>query len=210
MQKILALFKISALTTLSFSVILCLVYPLCVFVVGHIFFPHKAQGSLIHSKTEHTILGSTLIGQNFQGASYFHPRPSAAGKNGYDASNSSASNLGPTSEKLITNLESAATNYRKINNVPSETLIPVDAATSSASGLDPHISLDNALLQIPRIAKARNISEASIKNLVKKHTEKPTFGFIGEHRVNVLILNLALDEISSRRNSLSAIFEPLF
>ncbi len=194
MQKILDLLKTSALTTLSFAVILCVVYPLCVFTVGHIFFPHKAQGSLAISKTDGTIFGSTLIAQKFQGLNYFHPRPSSAGKSGYDASNSSPSNLGPTSEKLITALETAATTYRKINNVPSETPIPVDAATSSGSGLDPHISVENALLQIPRIAKARNISEASLKNLVKKHTEKPTFGFIGEHRVNVLLLNVALDE----------------
>ena len=210
MKKTLNLLKTSALTTLIFAVLLCLVYPLLVFAVGQIFFHHKADGSLAMQKAPETIIGSTLIGQNFQKEIYFHPRPSSAGKTGYDASNSSASNLGPTSEKLITTLKTRASSYRSINSIPQETPLPADAVTSSGSGLDPHISVDNALLQIPRVAKARNLSEATLHNILKKYTERPTFGFLGEPRVNVLLLNLALDEHSSERHPLSALLEPLF
>ena len=208
MKKTLDLLKTSALTILSLAVVLCLVYPLLVFAVGQIVFPHKANGSLIKSKN--IVIGSALIGENFQGLKYFHPRPSSAGKEGYDAANSSASNLGPTSQKLITAIQNFAINYRKTNSVPQETLLPADAVTASGSGLDPHISLDNALLQIPRVAKARNISEASLKNLLKSYTEKPTFGFLGEARVNVLLLNLAMDDRNLGKSSISTILEPLF
>jgi K+-transporting ATPase ATPase C chain len=210
MKKTFNLLKISALATLTFTFILCVVYPLLVFAVGQILFPHQANGSLVTRKIDYTIIGSELIGENFQAAGYFHPRPSAAGKTGYDASSSSGSNLGPTSQKLITAIQTYAATYRNTNSVPEETLLPVDAVTSSGSGLDPHISVENALLQIPRVAKARNISEALLKNLVKKHTEKPTFGFLGEARVNVLLLNVALDERNLGRNTLSAVLEPLF
>lgn len=193
MKKIIELIKISALSTLLFTAVLCVLYPLAVFTMGQLFFPYKANGSLVTHPVNNTIIGSALIGENFQGMQYFHPRPSAAGKTGYDASHSAPSNLGPTSQKLMTDLQTRVSTYRQINNVPSTIPIPADAVTSSGSGLDPHISVDNALMQLSRVAKARNMPESALKSLVTAHTKQPTFGFLGEPRVNVLLLNKALD-----------------
>jgi K+-transporting ATPase ATPase C chain len=138
------------------------------------------------------LAGSDLLGQMFSADKYFHPRPSAAGA-GYDAANSSGTNLGPTSQKLKDSVKSAVEQYRKENNLASNVLIPADAVTSSGSGLDPHISVKNAELQISRVAKARGLADAAIRALVEKFTDGRQFGVLGEAGVNVLRLNLALD-----------------
>ncbi|MFS8564450.1 MAG: K(+)-transporting ATPase subunit C [Rhabdochlamydiaceae bacterium] len=194
MKKTIELIKISVISTLLFTAVLCIIYPLAVFAMGQLLFPHKANGSLITRKGDPTIIGSVLIGENFQATHYFHPRPSFAGPEGYDAIHSGASNFGPTSHKLNSALHARTSAYRQTNNLPSTTQLPVDAATSSASGLDPHISIANVMLQLPRVAKARNISEEKLHALVIEHIERPTWGFLGEARINVLLLNIALDE----------------
>jgi K+-transporting ATPase ATPase C chain len=136
-----------------------------------------------------------LIGQGFAGPKYFHPRPSAAGQ-GYDAVRSGGSNLGPTSKKLVDAVRQRATDYRAENNLSPEILVPADAVTASASGLDPHISLNNALLQTSRVARARGLDKMAVRKLVGAYTEGRDLGIFGEPRVNVLILNLALDGMS--------------
>jgi K+-transporting ATPase ATPase C chain len=138
------------------------------------------------------VIGSSLLGQQFAGPGYFHPRPSAAG-DGYDAANSSGSNLGPTSQKLITAVKERVDAYRAENNLAPGVLIPVDAVTASASGLDPHISVKNALLQASRVAKARGLGEEAVRRSIARHTEGRDLGILGEPRVNVLMLNLDLD-----------------
>ena len=171
----------SVLMILVFTVSLGVLYPLAVWGVGQAIFPHQANGSLIKNANGETI-GSELIGQNFTSAGYFHSRPSAAG-NGYDAGASSGSNLGPTSQKLIDRVKTDAETLQAENpNVP----IPADLVTTSASGLDPHISPAAAEFQIPRVAKERNVSESDLRQTVAKFTEGRQFGIFGEPRVNVL------------------------
>jgi potassium-transporting ATPase KdpC subunit len=163
-------------------------YPFAVWAIGQTLFPHQANGSLIKNERGETV-GSELIGQNFSGAGYFRSRPSAAG-NGYDAGASGGSNLGPTSAELIERVKTDAENLQKEN---PNAQIPADLVTTSASGLDPHISPVAAEFQIPRVARERNMSVTDLRAVVAKFTEGRTFGIFGEPRVNVLKLNLELD-----------------
>lgn len=175
---------------LVLAVILCGAYPFAVWGIGQAIFPNQADGSLIQLQGK--TAGSSLIAQGFKGAAYFHPRPSAAGQ-GYDAANSGGSNLGPTSQKLIDSVKERIAVYRSENNLTPQSPVPADAVTSSGSGLDPHISVQNARLQAPRVAKVRNMSQEKLRQKIDIHTEGRDLGIFGEPRVNVLKLNLDLD-----------------
>ncbi len=183
----------SFIVTALLALILCGVYPLAVTGTAKLLFKSKADGSLILK--ENKVIGSELIGQNFSNPKYFHGRPSAAGEKGYDAANSSGSNLGPTSQKLIDALNANIKKVLEENPGIQASQIPVDSVTASGSGLDPHISPESAYLQIERIAKVRGFSSEKIADLIEQQTEKPQLGLFGEKRVNVLKLNLALDRI---------------
>jgi K+-transporting ATPase ATPase C chain len=183
---------ISLRATVVLAILLCGVFPLVIFGVGQLFFPRQANGSLIEGN-DRRILGSELLGQNFSAAKYFHPRPSAAGANGYDAANSSGSNLGPTSQKLMDAVKQRAETYRAENGLANDALVPGDAVTASGSGLDPHISVRNAELQAPRVARERGIDLAAVKAAIAKATDQRSLGILGEPGVNVLRLNLSLD-----------------
>jgi len=182
----------STVATLFFAIILCGAYPLVVYGVGRMLFPRQADGSLLLDKTG-AVRGSALIAQDFTGEKYFHPRPSAAGSNGYDATSSGGSNLGPTSSNLVANITQNIATYRSDNGLAANAPVPADAVTASGSGLDPHISLANAELQVPRVAKARGISEDRVQELVRQNTSDRDLGVFGEPRVNVMTLNFALD-----------------
>jgi K+-transporting ATPase ATPase C chain len=183
--------RVAVLATLILAVVCCGLYPLVVFGIAQVFFRDKANGSLIVDK-DGTVRGSKLLGQGFTAEKYFHPRPSAAG-NGYDAANSSGSNLGPTSQKLNDAIKERIEAYRKENGLKESEPVPADAVTASGSGLDPHISLRNAELQAVRVAKARNLSAEQVRSLIRRQTDSPQLGALGEAGVNVLKLNLALD-----------------
>lgn len=183
--------------TLFFAVILCGLYPLVVFGTAQLLLPHQANGSLLVDKVG-AVRGSALLAQNFTGAQYFHPRPSAAGANGYDATSSSGSNLGPTSSNLVTNIAQNIANYRRENGLTSNTPVPADAVTASGSGLDPDISPENAAMQIPRVARARGMSEEQVGKLVQENTDDRDFGIWGQPRVNVMTLNFALDRLAQK------------
>jgi K+-transporting ATPase ATPase C chain len=192
-----------------FVVLTGLAFPGVIWAIGQTVFPSQANGSLIRD-AQGDLVGSALIGQSFSKPEYFHPRPSAAGA-GYDAANSSGTNLGPTSDKLIHGIKDdpatkevdetylgfgdLAKAYREENGLAPDALIPADAATRSGSGLDPDISAANAELQVARVAKARNLPEDRVRQLVLEHESGRLVGVLGEPRVNVLLLNLALDQL---------------
>lgn len=178
--------------TILLTVLTGVIYPFVVTGICQLLFPEQANGGLIMRNGK--VIGSKLIGQNFSQPEYFQPRPSAAGSGGYDASNSSGSNLGPTSKKLIDRTKAAVAKLRADNPARSTDAIPADLATASASGLDPDISPASAALQVNRVAKERRAQPGDIASLVNQHTEGRDLGFLGEPRVNVLLLNLALDE----------------
>ncbi|MFH1150376.1 MAG: potassium-transporting ATPase subunit KdpC [Actinomycetota bacterium] len=169
-----------------------LLYPLLVSGVGNVVFPGSARGSLV--ERDGRVVGSALIGQSFQGrAAYFQGRPSAAGE-GYDAARSGGSNLGPTNDRLTREVEARARRVREENGLAAGTPVPADLVTASASGLDPHISPQSAYLQVARVARERGLANATVRDLVRGYVEPRTLGFMGEPRVNVLMLNLRLDE----------------
>jgi len=171
-------------------VALGLVYPVIIWAIGMVAFPHQANGSLI--VVDGKVIGSTLIGQTFTKPQYFHGRPSAAGKNGYDPTQTGGTNLGPTSKKLVDSVAAAVAALKKEN--PDETgPVPPELVTSSASGIDPDVSPEGAYYQIPRVAKARKMTPDAVRSIVDAHIQGRTFGILGEPHVNVLELNMALD-----------------
>jgi K+-transporting ATPase ATPase C chain len=174
-----------------FTVALGLVYPLVMTTFAQVAFHDKANGSIIERDGQ--AVGSELIGQQFTEPIYFWPRPSAVGENGYDASTSGGSNLGPTNPDLLDAVADRVAAYREANGLSDDVLVPVDAVTASGSGLDPHISVANARLQAPRVAEARRADVEAVLALVDAHTTGQALGFLGERAVNVLELNLALD-----------------
>lgn len=189
---------------IGLTLITGVIYPLVITGIGSVVFPSQAAGSLIDRNG--TVIGSTLIGQEFTSEKYFHSRPSATTTTDpndptksvpapYNAANSGGSNLGPTSKALIDRMHDDVEKLKQENPYPSAP-VPTDLVTTSASGLDPHISPEAALFQVPRIAKARNLPEDRIRQLVADHTEGRFLGLLGEPRVNVLLLNLALDQVA--------------
>ncbi len=193
MKALLAELRPALGLTALFALLLGGVYPLVVWGGAQLLFPHAANGSLLID-ADGTIRGSTLLAQPFASDRAFHPRPSSAGV-GYDAASSSGSNLGPTSRKLADLIQADVASYRARNKLSPETPVPADAVTRSGSGLDPHISPANAALQAGRVARAREISLAEVTALIERHTENRAGGLLGEPRVNVLLLNRALDAL---------------
>jgi K+-transporting ATPase ATPase C chain len=193
MKELFSEIRRAVLATLVLAVVCCGLYPLIVFGLSQALFHDKANGSLIVDKGG-AVHGSKLLGQSFTAEKYFHPRPSAAG-NGYDAASSGGSNLGPTSQKLNDAIKDRIDAYRKENGLSGNEPVPADAVTASGSGLDPHISLQNAELQIPRVAKARGMAEEKVRELIQQNTDGRDLGVFGDPGVNVLQLNLALDQL---------------
>lgn len=193
MKPLIEQLKPALILTGALLVLLCGVYPLTVWGLAQVLFPREANGSLIVNKNGE-VIGSALIGQPFTATIYFHSRPSAAGA-GYDATSSGGSNLGPLSQKLNDQVAQRIREYRTTNSLPESSRVPADAVMASASGLDPHISIENALMQVPRVARARSIPLEKVLALIKDNTEGRSLGILGEAGVNVLLLNLALDNL---------------
>jgi K+-transporting ATPase ATPase C chain len=193
MKKLFSELRSAVMVTLIFAVVCCGLYPLVVYGISQVLFHDQANGSLIVDANG-TVHGSKLLGQQFTADKYFQSRPSAAG-NGYDATSSGGSNLGPTSSNLVTTIAQRIADYRTQNGLATNALVPADAVTASGSGLDPHISLRNAELQASRVAKTRNLSVEKVLALVRANTDSASLGFLGEPGVNVLELNLALDSL---------------
>ena len=182
----------ATLMTIVTTLLLGVIYPLAITGIAQVVFPEKANGQLI--ERDGKVIGSRIIGQGFSSPRYFRPRPSAAGT-GYDAANSAGTQLGPTNKKLVDNVKANVDAARKENAAAA---VPIDLVTTSASGLDPHLSPAAADFQVPRVARERNMSESDVRALVAVYTEGRQLGFFGEPRVNVLELNLALDRASKR------------
>jgi potassium-transporting ATPase KdpC subunit len=179
-----------------FTILLGVAYPLALTGICQAIFPHQANGSLV--TVDGKVIGSELIAQNFTKPEYFHPRPSMAGNDGYDATASNGSQLGPTNQKLIDRVKASVDKFYK-ENPDYHGPIPSDLLTTSGSGLDPHLSPDSALAQAARVAKARGVSVDQVNQLIAQRTEPPTFGILGGARVNVLLLNLDLDKQFAKR-----------
>ncbi|HTH48706.1 MAG TPA: K(+)-transporting ATPase subunit C [Candidatus Limnocylindria bacterium] len=194
MKSFLSELRGAVLATLALAVVTCGLYPLAVWGLAQAAFRDQANGSLIVDQ-DGTVRGSRLLAQGFTGAKYFHPRPSAAGANGYDATSSGGSNLGPTSQKLNDALKDRLAAYRTENGLKETDPVPADAVTASGSGLDPHISPANAAVQLTRVAQARGLRAAQVQTLIEATTDRASLGFLGEPGVNVLRLNLALDQL---------------
>jgi len=185
--------KSSVLLFLAFTLLTGLIYPLFITLAVEITMPEKSEGSLIVADGE--VIGSELLGQSFTRPGYFHGRPSAVS---YAANSSGASNLGPTSSRLMEEVRCRVEQFKTENNLSQNASVPAELVLSSASGLDPHISKEGAMLQVPRIAAARNLSESEVKLLVYQTIEPAQFGVLGQERVNVLKLNIALDDLTRR------------
>ena len=183
----------AAVLFVALTMVTGFVYPLVMTGVSQVVFPDRANGSII--MRDGVPIGSELIGQNFTSPGYFHSRPSAAGKDGYDGAGSSGSNLGPTNQKLVDTVKDNVQKVRKENDLPAGTRVPSDLVLASGSGLDPHISPDAAYTQVERVAKERGLSPDVVRQLVGQHVEGKQWGIFGEPRVNVLELNLALDAL---------------
>jgi K+-transporting ATPase ATPase C chain len=190
MKSFLRQLRPAVLAIVVLTVLCGVIYPLAVTAVGQVAFNHRANGSII--TVNGTKVGSELLGQSFVDAKYFHPRPSAAGA-GYDGTASSGSNLGPTNPALLDAVKQRVEDYRTENDLAPTQLVPVDAVTSSASGLDPQITVANARLQAARVAKARGLSVDSVLAMVEQHTTSRPLTILGDPGVNVLQLNIALD-----------------
>ena len=197
MKTLLLDLKTSLLLTAVLVVLLCGAYPFAVWIGAQTLFPTKANGSLIVDP-DGTVRGSAMLAQNFTSEKYFQPRPSAAGT-GYDATSSSGTNLGPTSQKLADSVKTAVAAYRSANGLGADAPVPADAVTSSGSGLDPHISVANAGIQAGRVARARGLPLAHVEALIPQYTQRRDLGVLGEPGVNVLLLNRALDRLPPAR-----------
>ncbi len=193
MQDIIRDLKTPVLLFLAFSLVTGLIYPLLITIVVQTTMPKQAEGSLILAEAK--VIGSELLGQSFTSPGYFHGRPSAVS---YAANSSGASNLGPTSSRLMDEVDRRVEQIRTENNLSHDVTVPAELVLASASGLDPHISMQGAILQVPRIAAARNLSQSEVKLLVYQTIEQAQFGILGQERVNVLKLNMALDDLTER------------